>query len=1483
MAYFKHVLIAATALCLCFIAPVRADIPSEAEYQTAREGVALLFRRTKQAREMINDARFDPDVLADHLGPNIDDLFAYVRDEIALEPYAGVMRFAEGTLMSRAGSACDQSVLLATLLRYHGHDVRFARASLDDAAAARVLAQATSPVVRPFADIGDPALVGLYETMGLSAEEAADAHAEATDGVAGLLEATSDGYDWNMETLQAEFAAAGVIFDGAGITQAAVAGLRDHCWVQVLVEGSWRDLDPVLDEKVAEPLATPPILPGDLLHRLRVTVEIAQNVDGVVTNKVSLDETVPLGRAVSHLSLSIVPEIVEGDAFQQLNDPAFVRAFEVAWPALRVGSDYYEGEPFDLNGNIVAREVSSRIPLQEAFDAPISVLDDLFGGGEEAAPAPVAGSLDRVTVTFTQIAPDGSEQIARRDIVRPPQPGQDADAVKMQARRQLMGRFDMLASGSRLDAAFTLAQQMDAFLANRQALLTALADAYGRPQPNQTTVYENRFQPYPSALLGFLMSRAALLDQHAAETFPDLVAYLPAPVLVAFRLGSVAKTADQVAFDAGFDILFNPVDAVSRDGEVAPDVRAELRFRQGLVDTLLEYLALGGGDAVNAHSVLARAHAEGVPLIALNGPDDPRLAEIDIDPVTAGALAADLASGHALLAPAQAVHLDGHAAFAWWRLDPATGVLLGIDPLGGGSAMMEYIVGQLPAILTMGTICGIFAFVLEGELTASNVGLCIVLSVAGGLAAPYIQAAWVRVLQWVLSRIAPGLVASLPAAGGSGAGAAAAGGGMLAGMRAFSGGRGSGARPAPGSGSRPVIETPGGPRNSGRFNEARARPQEGQGRPRDNLVDSGADTNVGGGGRTGPTGTEIIEGGGGRRTGPRPAENLVEQPAVREGQGQGEGVTPGPRTPREQFRDMVEEAMGPGRGDGFDMTVPRTRFERMTETQRQAAREAFERVRRADPLGDPKQQLHEIMEAAQNGVPVPEIIARTAARDPQFTNLEALAREAGVTPQRMREMVESQMAEAQPGQELYVDEAGLLRTRPQGGPTSGRTLHERQLMEMDPQGNRSDAAREARWRAERDAADGITPEQSLVGAAHNNEMSLAEFQNRTGQTRQQAQENLSEYLQERYRMSEAEANQAAAEWAGRGSTETVAPPGPETDPLTSPWGETPTGGETPPWQRQPGDTVRLPVAETPVGESVPAPVGPGETVRIPRAELERIVNEGGPGDTVRIPRAELERIVNEGGPGETVNIPRAELEALMNEGGPGETARIPRSEIERLMAEENRPVVEELTPEDLGIPARETPEQVVERLRGQEEAGEALSDMQQVERWQAEREIQQREDVRLHRERQAELLRRQNEVGEFDVPPRPGRQMRNPEDGNYPRRPLVRGDANYVRNIMENSPYRRTQPDVSGQVVNRYVEQMLAGEFPTSPDGMPITIGSQNQIVQGHHRLIAAQVVRQLTGRPLTEGPNRIIPEGEIVTDPGANPPASGWNGVGVD
>ncbi len=80
------------------------------------------------------------------------------------------------------------------------------------------------------------------------------------------------------------------------------------------------------------------------------------------------------------------------------------------------------------------------------------------------------------------------------------------------------------------------------------------------------------------------------------------------------------------------------------------------------------------------------------------------------------------------------------------------------------------------------------------------------------------------------------------------------------------------------------------------------------------------------------------------------------------------------------------------------------------------------------------------------------------------------------------------------------------------------------------------------------------------------------------------------------------------------------------------------------------------------------------------------------------------------------------------------------------------------------------------------------------------------------------------------------------------------------------------------------MEQILrGGEFPVSPDGLRIRIGTDGTIQNGHHRLIAAQIVSRLTGRPLTQGPNRVIPSNRIVEGVTPAKPAKSWDGIGVN
>jgi len=67
--------------------------------------------------------------------------FAYVRDEVALEPYPGVMKGAGGTLVARGGNTVDRALLLASLLAENGIDARIARGKLPAPQAEALLQQ----------------------------------------------------------------------------------------------------------------------------------------------------------------------------------------------------------------------------------------------------------------------------------------------------------------------------------------------------------------------------------------------------------------------------------------------------------------------------------------------------------------------------------------------------------------------------------------------------------------------------------------------------------------------------------------------------------------------------------------------------------------------------------------------------------------------------------------------------------------------------------------------------------------------------------------------------------------------------------------------------------------------------------------------------------------------------------------------------------------------------------------------------------------------------------------------------------------------------------------------------------------------------------------------------------------------------------------------------------------------------------------------
>ncbi len=75
----------------------------------------------------------------------LSDTFAAVADDVAFEPYAGVLRGAKGTALAGSGNAVDQTLLLASALDGHVSAWRIARGTLSASNVSAILATIDEP------------------------------------------------------------------------------------------------------------------------------------------------------------------------------------------------------------------------------------------------------------------------------------------------------------------------------------------------------------------------------------------------------------------------------------------------------------------------------------------------------------------------------------------------------------------------------------------------------------------------------------------------------------------------------------------------------------------------------------------------------------------------------------------------------------------------------------------------------------------------------------------------------------------------------------------------------------------------------------------------------------------------------------------------------------------------------------------------------------------------------------------------------------------------------------------------------------------------------------------------------------------------------------------------------------------------------------------------------------------------------------------
>jgi Transglutaminase-like superfamily len=627
----------------------------------------------------LRQSAVDPGAKARELGPDAAAAFAFVRDQIRDEVYAGVLRGARGTLLAGAGNADDKALLLADLLRAHGVPVRFVRGRLPaDRAGALVdqmFASARKPgrLMLPAAQAGEPeALLRLRALIATWNANAQDVQSVLRrDGV----------------TLGAD----------PPVPQAALAAeATDHVWIEAQLNGQWTPLDPSFrgatpGQAFAPPDARLDTLPADLDHTITLRIVVDQRSGTTVA---SHDVLRYQGPAAAFTGVPVVLNTrleSSGGAWK-------------ATPFIQVGDKLFSGRPFTASG------VSPASSPGGAVASGLSAVAQAFGSG----PPPAATTdLSAVWIVVDTRAPGGRTETVRRAMLDRIGPAARADhrdgtvalapiALAGDRPVALGGLYACAFSTGGVPAGFAEAELASALPALRKAAPAVAAIAGGRPLADRDAarVADSLAPVFPVLLHGaavsFSRASQAALELARSAASADVLVYEATPRLVITSVEpELAPDGRTLRLRVGVDLRRNAMRAVSATATGSQIVWATVL--RGVLDGVLEQTMFGSLRAPDSGSVggastaavFDDAHAAGARVASVTTRD--ALARLSLPAAARAVMQAALdPGGTVLVSPDRAVRMGGEDRVGWWQIDRATGETLGVLDTGLHQEFEEY-------------------------------------------------------------------------------------------------------------------------------------------------------------------------------------------------------------------------------------------------------------------------------------------------------------------------------------------------------------------------------------------------------------------------------------------------------------------------------------------------------------------------------------------------------------------------------------------------------------------------------------------------------------------------------------------------------------------------------------------------------------------------------------------------------------------------
>jgi hypothetical protein len=629
--------------------------------------VTALRARTARVQALVSALpveTVDLRALADSLA-SPDDAFAFVRDRIALEPYAGVMKGASGTLVSRGGNALDRALLLAAVLAVKGVSAEIAHGRLSAANASTLLRQ-----------------IGTQPSAVLQI-----AHAMPKPPPAAVLSA--DSQRW-VDTIQKQAAARGAELleaanSGLAHVEAALGGsrqpasapettqlgrLQDHFWVRASAGGQTLDFDSAFafakpGQSFAEAVETfqPEHVPDQHRHRLTVRVVADYVADSIVTTQ----ELVRAEAGSADLADAPIRIVLEPAAIAR-----------------------------DQNAFIASVTLGKAAPIRKRFtlrsEAPrAGAIADVFGALSEPEPVNGEPRLGRLAVELISAAPSAGDARYRRVVLdRLDADGQSAKLLPDlenddSVRNLLVQVWEGALSFGAASPVQLFRRELETITAEQAMTEQALATRYLGKAFDRAHVAPPQF---PRQLAEFYFHSSMSHDLLVDSDGQGIRMFYERPQLGFVRHGVVVHDWSNPGglrrFQDSLDLINLPYAFVG-----PADAARNLRLQVGVADTSLERALAREGLDFNTLPLMAAAGAQNVAIMTVEPSEPAKIRQLTIPAALKSVMLHELASGRTLVVPTNLVAMNDVKAYGWWSVDPETGVPLGHMDLGAGQGAVE--------------------------------------------------------------------------------------------------------------------------------------------------------------------------------------------------------------------------------------------------------------------------------------------------------------------------------------------------------------------------------------------------------------------------------------------------------------------------------------------------------------------------------------------------------------------------------------------------------------------------------------------------------------------------------------------------------------------------------------------------------------------------------------------------------------------------